>query len=98
MVVRKSWRIISGGVAAAMAVGAGAAVAQDDDRLPRLQDVVTVDELSIRPTIISSDTEATTVTDADTPLSALSEPSPASEPSPISEPSPVSEPSPLSDS
>ncbi len=90
MVVAKKWQIASG-VAAAMAIGTGAAVAQPDaEAMPVLEDVVGVSELTeIRPDIDDVDlTFSTVIKDQvvpDTPLALLAEMSAASEPT-IEEP------------
>jgi hypothetical protein len=111
MVVKRQWKIVSGGVAAAVTLGGGAALAHTsagEPEVPLLQDVVNVTEIKIpqvldTSTVLGATDDGVQEADGDSPFSALtaseeSEPT-VSEPSPESESEPsVSEPSPESES
>ena len=96
MVIKRQWKLVSGGVVAAVTLGGGAALAQggsDAQELPKLQDVVNVNEITVPSTDLTgvSDDVLLQITADESPFSALSaSPESLSEPS-MSEPSEPSE-------
>ena len=95
MVVKRQWKLVSGGVVAAVTLGGGAALAQSGDpapEVPQLQDVVDVTEVKVPSLVQLADGPVVQVVGDESPFSALSASQEStSEPS-TSEPS-VSEPS-----
>lgn len=100
----KKWQIASGGLVAAMAFGTGAAFAEPGiaKPLPKLEDVVNVTRMSIRPDLddVVSGAHLQQLVGDDSPLSQLSAASPDSElsVSPVSPVSPESVSQPSTDS
>lgn len=96
MVIKRQWKLVSGGVVAAVTLGGGAAFAQganEAKELPQLQDVVNVTEISVPASDLTgvSDNLLLQVTADESPFSALSASQEStSEPS-MSEPSEPSE-------
>ncbi len=86
--------MVSGGVTVAVALGAGAAIAQPGKNLPTLQDVAESSIGEVTTTTIAPDQDGVLALELTaSPLSELSEPSEPSEESEPSEPSEESEPS-----
>ena len=96
MVIKRQWKLVSGGVVAAVTLGGGAALAQggsEAQAYPTLQDVVNVNEITVPSTDLNGAPADTLlqVTADESPFSALSaSPESLSEPS-MSEPSEPSE-------
>jgi hypothetical protein len=93
MVIPRRWKVVSGGVTVAVALGAGAAIAKPDKQLPTLQDVAESTVTGVTTTTIAPDDDGVLSLElsAESPLSELSADSPESPESEESPESPESE-------
>ncbi|MEX1281444.1 MAG: hypothetical protein AB1Z55_12080, partial [Acidimicrobiia bacterium] len=97
MVIPRTWKVVSGGAAVAVALGAGAAIAQPGKNPPTLEEVAESRLEAVPPSTIAPTDDGGVLVEltAESPLSELSIESEESPESPESEPSeesPESEP------
>ncbi len=72
MVLPRKWKVVSGGVTMAVALGAGTAIAHPDD-LPTLKDAVSVTDLGVAASLLQVTGDPATVAEASPFVSIASE-------------------------
>ena len=78
MVIPRKWKVVSGGVTMAVALGAGSAIAHPDD-LPTLKDAVSVNDLGIAASFVQVADDATVTVAEVSPFASVASESVASE-------------------